>query len=196
MNRTYQYIFFKPGIPCKYAARDQGWSLSISPNVREHVRHCSWHTTMDLHYRRLCICLEDYSHVALHHPSSTRIGLMNAHAFIAINTTSRFTGVLINFDRGGIYYRILAVDTMPAHNKLFERFEVKIKKKKIKIKHTRSDATCIEYAFCGSFHCKDMIWCECLQYANNTIKWNFNAANFDHLQKFLQHNFYHVHITI
>lgn len=39
-------------------------------------------------------------------PLQYTIGLIKAHAFIAINTTSRFTGTLINSSRGEIRHRV------------------------------------------------------------------------------------------
>lgn len=54
------------------------------------------------------------------------IGLIKAHAFITINTTSRFTGTLINSGRGEIYkiVYILAVDIMPASNKFSDKINL------------------------------------------------------------------------
>lgn len=63
---------------------------------------------------------QHYSQRSVASPHQCAIELMKAHAFIAVNTTSRFTGALINSARDGARRRvcILAVDTMPVGNKI------------------------------------------------------------------------------
>lgn len=102
-------------------ARDRERSLSPSLNIRQHVRHSSRHTAIGLHYREFRSCLAALFARSVALPHQCAIGLIEAHAFIRINTTSRFTGALINSVREGVlrsFARVLTVDTMPVNNNI------------------------------------------------------------------------------